>query len=218
MGTECSHRLFRTVDSGPVSNKEHLHTGEQLSVPTTMLIAGPLASDVCDYALYTAMTCFLQKKVNCLTKTVLFATGVFSSHVPSLSLTVICARPALPVIMSALDEFIPFIQSMMKDAPDPNARPPVGNRRETVYGATIPFQVSFSSSNVSCCNLPAITGLMSGRCWLQTAHTISSRSRTRPRRCFHHRSCHLQTARPHSFLRRFVCEEPRARYHKLIVC
>jgi hypothetical protein len=53
--------------------------------------------------------------------------------------------------MSALDEFIPFIASMMKDAPDPNARLPLGNRKETVYGATIPFQVSYRYTGLSSC-------------------------------------------------------------------
>lgn len=53
--------------------------------------------------------------------------------------------------MSALDEFIPFIVSMMKDAPDPNGRPPLGNRKETVYGATIPFQVSYEYTRISSC-------------------------------------------------------------------
>ncbi|KAH7394995.1 hypothetical protein DE146DRAFT_67684 [Phaeosphaeria sp. MPI-PUGE-AT-0046c] len=43
--------------------------------------------------------------------------------------------------MSALDEFIPFILSMMKNPADPNARPPLANRQETVYGVTMPFQI-----------------------------------------------------------------------------
>jgi hypothetical protein len=43
---------------------------------------------------------------------------------------------------SALDEFIPFIVQMLKDAPDTNAPTPLVNRHSTVYGVTIPFLVS----------------------------------------------------------------------------
>jgi hypothetical protein len=49
---------------------------------------------------------------------------------------------------SALDEFIPFIVQMLKDAPDKNATPPLVNRHSTVYGVTIPFLVSEIMHNI----------------------------------------------------------------------
>jgi hypothetical protein len=49
---------------------------------------------------------------------------------------------------SVLDEFVPYLTAMMKNPPDPNAPLPLGNRPSTVYGVTIPFQVSHDNLGV----------------------------------------------------------------------
>jgi hypothetical protein len=42
----------------------------------------------------------------------------------------------------AMSQFIPAILNMLQNPPDPNEPLPLSNRRETIYGVTLPFLVS----------------------------------------------------------------------------
>lgn len=45
----------------------------------------------------------------------------------------------------AMSTFIPALLEMLKNPPDLNAPVPIPNRRETVFGVTLPFHVSCAS-------------------------------------------------------------------------
>lgn len=74
---------------------------------------------------------------------------------------------------SMMDKFMPFIQEMMENPPDPNESLPLANHFKTACGATIPFLVRLSMLLRLSGEMLIKTGAQLGGCGPSASHSTA---------------------------------------------